>query len=102
MDPDRLQKIDYIGLPVQFMPKVPDSARRRSMILADDALRSAVSTTIPAFNTTESAISIRNIAKRLRSSLVNTDYRGPAAAITLLRPGEVSIFSVVQRQIRDY
>jgi hypothetical protein len=32
------------------MLKVPDSARRRSMISPDHALRSAVSSTIPAIN----------------------------------------------------
>ncbi len=90
------------GLPVQFIPKVPDSARRRRMILPDDALRSAVCTAIPAFNATASAISIRNITKHLRSSRVDTDYRGGAAPITLLQTREVSIFAVVQRHIRDY
>ena len=37
-----------------------------------------------------------NITKRVRSSLGNSDYRGGAAAMTLLRPREVSIFALVQ------
>jgi len=82
------------------MLKVPDSVRRRIVILPNDALRSAISTMIPALNAAARAISMPNITKRRRSSLVDSDSRGPAVAMTLPRPREASIFPVMQRQIR--